>query len=104
MRILFKLRHILVRPFALKTSVPQQPYTGFPLLDRDGSDIILWFEDKHLTLWVIVGVERGERVLLSTAVEIHNSLGRIYMAVIRLTHPLLVRYCAWAMPCPLVPG
>ncbi|MDR1422607.1 MAG: DUF2867 domain-containing protein, partial [Coriobacteriales bacterium] len=45
MRILFKLRHILVRPFGLETNVPERPYTGFPLLDRDGEDIILWFED-----------------------------------------------------------
>jgi hypothetical protein len=101
MRALFKLRHILVRPFGLKTKVPGQPYTGFPLLDENDGGIILWFEDKHLTLWVTIGMEAGERILLSTAVKMHNNFGRIYLAMIRLLHPLLIRYCVWAMPCPL---
>jgi hypothetical protein len=101
MRILFKLRHVLVKAFGLKTEVPGLPYTGFPLLDKDGDNIILWLEDKHLTFWVTVDMETKERVLLSIAVKMHNGFGRIYLVVIRLFQPLLMRYGICPLPCPL---
>lgn len=51
---------------------------------------MLGVDDRHLDFRIGVRVDR-KRVRVTTAVQLNNRLGRLYWAIVRLVHPLVVR-------------
>jgi hypothetical protein len=96
---LLTLRHLMVAPFGLKTSAPNETGTAdiiglFPVLSQTPDRLVAGFDDKHLDFRVVVDVataDRGQRVTATTLVLTHNLLGRVYLAVIMPFHRLVVR-------------
>jgi hypothetical protein len=94
---LMSLRHRLVAPFGLKTSAP----TGtadtigiFPILSEAPDRLVAGFNDMHLDFRVVVDVAtsgQSQRVTATTLVKTHNTLGRVYLAIILPFHRLIVR-------------
>ncbi|MGJ4880542.1 MULTISPECIES: DUF2867 domain-containing protein [unclassified Bradyrhizobium] len=99
MAALLKLRNGLVRPFGLKTSGADarrpSPMIGiFPVINETPKQLVLGFDDKHLDFRVLVDVvshRATTQVTASTLVQTHNALGRVYLAVIKPFHRLVVK-------------
>jgi Protein of unknown function (DUF2867) len=99
---LLTLRHMLVAPFGLKTSgnsenPPRETIGLFPILIQTPDRLVAGFNDKHLDFRVVVDVATsgpddtsGQQVTATTLVKTHNALGRIYLAVIKPFHRLIV--------------
>jgi hypothetical protein len=96
---LLAVRHALVKPFGLKTSLPSEiaPANAiglFPILSETPDRLVAGFNDKHLDFRVVVDVTacgQGRRVTATTLVLTHNLLGRVYLATILPFHRLVVR-------------
>jgi hypothetical protein len=96
---LLTLRNLIVAPFGLKTSAPNESGTAdiiglFPVLSQTPERLVAGFDDKHLDFRIVVDVATsgGSRnVTATTLVKTHNLLGRTYLAVIMPFHRLVVR-------------
>lgn len=96
---LLSLRNLIVAPFGLKTSAPNQSGTAdiiglFPVVSQTPDRLVAGFDDKHLDFRVVVDVagSGGSRnVTATTLVKTHNLLGRVYLATILPFHRLVVR-------------
>lgn len=96
-----KLRDMLVKPFGLKTEndiknehAGNQEFDFAPVLYRSDQEIVMGMNDKHLyfRLSVLkVTQQKDSQVYLTTVVRFNNLGGRIYFALIRLFHGLIVR-------------
>jgi hypothetical protein len=98
---LLRLRHLLVAPLGLKTSGnsenPRRETIGlFPILTQTPDRLVAGFNDKHLDFRVVVDVAAGpddtsgQQVTATTLVKTHNALGRLYLAVIKPFHRVIV--------------
>ena len=99
---LLTLRHLLVAPLGLKTSghtenPPREAIGLFPILTQTPGRLVAGFNDKHLDFRVVVDVAAsgsseafGQQVTATTLVKTHNALGRLYLAVIKPFHRLIV--------------
>jgi Protein of unknown function (DUF2867) len=96
---LVDLRNLIVAPFGLKTSGAGERATGgmiglFPVLSETPDRLVAGFNDSHLDFRVLVDVMQagaGQQVTATTLVRTHNWLGRIYLAIIKPFHRLVVR-------------
>lgn len=96
---LLKLRDIAVAPFGLTQASSARRAEGdkvgfFPLVSETPQRLVAGFDDHHLDFRVVVDVAaagRGQRVTATTVVLMHNRLGRVYLAVIKPFHRLVVR-------------
>lgn len=68
----------------------------FTLISQSGSEVLLGDSDKHLD--VVVSVHRQQaatsteaRVTVTTVVNVHNWLGRLYMLPVRPAHRFIAR-------------
>jgi hypothetical protein len=89
-RAAMSARDAIARRAHLRTLPPDPPETGFPVLRRYQDEIVLGVDDRHLDFRIGVRVDR-KRVRVTTAVQLNNRLGRLYWAIVRLVHPLVVR-------------
>jgi len=96
---LLALRNLAVRPFRLKTgadvaSAAEDKVGIFPLISRSPGKVVLGLDDRHLDFRVLVEVrELGggrQEVAASTIVKTHNLLGRVYLAIVKPFHRLIV--------------
>ncbi|ALN78785.1 hypothetical protein LA76x_0624 [Lysobacter antibioticus] len=105
---LMRLRDALVGVFGLKTvkrlddelARGQHPRIAvFKVYEESGREVVFGENDKHLDVRfsVLCGEDRtsrgGRRLVLATAVQCHNRLGRFYLACIAPFHRLIVRSC-----------
>lgn len=96
--MLLSLRNLLVAPFGLKTSgksqtSPREMIGIFPILSQAPDRLVAGFNDRHLDFRVVVDVAPsgpGQQVTATTLVLTHNQLGRIYLAIIKPFHRLIV--------------
>jgi len=87
----------------IRSSIHKNPYIVgeragmFSVISVSEDEVILGDDDKHLNFRVSVLVLPGEEstVYVSTIVDEHNLMGRIYMLIVRPVHriiaPCLVR-------------
>lgn len=96
---LMALRNLLVRPFGLQgdpdAAAAGAPRVGmFPVISKNPGEIVLGFNDRHLDFRIVVQTEalkdQQTQVRMMTLVKRHNTLGRIYLAVIMPFHKLIV--------------
>jgi hypothetical protein len=65
----------------------------FPILSQAPDRLVAGFDDRHLDFRVVVDVAPsgpGQQVTATTLVLTHNMLGRIYLAIIKPFHRLVV--------------
>ena len=108
-KMLMTLRNKIVAPFGLKTGTDTRQITAekmefntgsriglFKIMARNENEIIVGEDDKHLnfkvSLWLRSDSANGnnKEVILSTAVNFNNWLGRLYFAVVKPFHKLIV--------------
>jgi Protein of unknown function (DUF2867) len=85
-RVLFGVRHVLVRAVGIE---PGDSHV-FDALDWRRDEVLVGTDQEHLSFRASVLVEPG-RVVVSTVVEVHNRRGRAYSALVRRVHPIVVR-------------
>lgn len=97
---LMKLRHVLVRPFGLKTGLGK--HSGgeskhkadlFTVLNKSFNEILMGEQDKHLDFWLSLYLEedgKGRYITASTVVKYNNRFGRLYFMLIRPFHKIIV--------------
>ena len=97
---LMLLRNLMVRPFGLQgdpdAAAAGAPRVGmFPMLSTEPGETVLGFDDRHLDFRIVVQTEALENqqtaVRMMTLIKRHNSLGRVYLAVIMPFHKLIVK-------------
>ena len=94
---LLRLRNMIVAPLGLKTSGAKETVREmigiFPVLSETPDRLVAGFNDKHLDFRVVVDVAtfpNTQQVTATTLVLTHNRLGRIYLAIIKPFHRLIV--------------
>ena len=97
---LLALRNLLVMPFRLKTGTmdlpkPQETVGIFPVVSQRPDRIVLGIDDRHLDFRVVVDVTpthgRTVSATATTFVRTHNAGGRIYLALVKPFHRVIVR-------------
>lgn len=83
---LLRLRNTLVRV----VGIPQGTPRAFDTLAVDGGELLLGQDDVHLDFRGSVLVTASE-VVLCTHARAKNRRGRLYLRVVQLVHPLVVR-------------
>ena len=93
---LMAARNLLMKPFGLKTSVrhlaPERKRFGmFPVLQTGPNHLVLGLDDKHLDFRIVLEVQpvgdgTASLVTLGTNVKCHNTLGHVYLAVVKPFH------------------
>jgi Protein of unknown function (DUF2867) len=96
---LLRLRNIVVAPFGLKAGEKaKKPFVEkagiFPVLDETPNRVVLGLDDRHLDFRLLVDVKDGsdgmQTVTASTLVRTHNAFGRIYLAIVKPFHRIIV--------------
>lgn len=83
---LMNLRQALVR----FVGIERAGESPFDSMLRNEHEVLLGIDQSHPNFRGSVLCEEN-RVVLSTIVQVHNVRGRIYSAVIRVVHPVIVR-------------
>ena len=92
---LLRLRNRVVRPFGLRSVVMKagEQVGGFPIVHVSARQVILGFDDWHLNFRIVVDLcERpdGSVLAVTTLVRRNNLAGRVYLAVVKPFHRLIV--------------
>lgn len=96
---LMGLRNIMMKPFGLRTPSPRpgpnpKAVGPFPIISTSPERVVLGFDDRHLDFRVIVDVKDlgagRQSITTSTLVKTHNTFGRLYMAVVKPFHRVIV--------------
>ena len=83
---LLGLRQVLVPLIG----VPPAPRRVFAVREVVGEEALLAFDDRHLDFRVGVGVDADRGLLrVVTTVRLHGWRGRVYLAPVRLLHPVV---------------
>ena len=85
-RVLFAVRELLVRGVGIERGGSHV----FDTVARTEHEVLLGADQEHLGFRASVLVD-VDRVVLSTVVELHNRRGRVYFAIVRRLHPIVVR-------------
>ncbi|BEL05015.1 hypothetical protein Q0Z83_032060 [Actinoplanes sichuanensis] len=87
---LLRLRNLLVAPFGIERG----DRTAFDTITGTDHEVLLGTDAEHLDFRASVLVEAGDdavTVTLSTHAAARTRGGRIYLALVRLVHPIVVR-------------
>lgn len=85
--VLLRLRNRLAPLIGVE---PADPREAFAVVDRSAGEVLLGSDASHLDFRASILVEDGT-LTVSTVVRIHNRRGQLYMAIVRLFHPAIVR-------------
>jgi hypothetical protein len=90
--VLLNLRNRIVGLFGLIHEPPAANAIGmFPIISQTADRVVLGFDDRHLDFRIIVNLRRAENaLLLTTLVQPHNIWGRVYLAIVKPFHRLIV--------------
>jgi hypothetical protein len=88
---LMRVRDVLARRLGLEEAGAGDG-AAFPVLARDGREVVVGLDDRHLDFRVSRAVRPhgSDRLVVTTAVRRHNGLGRAYFAIVKGPHLLLV--------------
>ncbi|MET3904268.1 DUF2867 domain-containing protein [Paenarthrobacter sp. 4246] len=71
--------------------VPKAPRDTFNVTDQAGEEALIFVRDKHLNFAAAVGVDPVSQLIrVTTAVELKGWRGKLYFAVVRPVHPIVV--------------
>lgn len=83
---LLRLRNALVELVGIERS----DTSAFDTVARTADEVLLGSDAEHLDFRVSVLCDTN-RVVSSTVVQVHNARGRLYWALVRPVHPIVVR-------------
>jgi len=101
--ILFKIRHLLVKPFGLKTGKDEDfkqrelairngiDHGLMSVVEKKDNETIISLDDKHLKAYISVYIEENKDIYLTTLVKFHNKLGFTYFYMICPFHIIVVK-------------
>jgi hypothetical protein len=94
-KLLMGLRNALVSPFGLKTGREQpRRKTLFPVVVTTPGRVVLGMDDRHLDFRLVIEVAAKSRDRLiataTTYVRTHNRAGRLYLALVKPFHRIIV--------------
>lgn len=100
---LFKIRNSIVHFFGLKTGVPDDYNEDFKvggyvkffkIYDIAANEVILGANDSHLNFRAVVHNQKTavHNIKVTTLVEYNNTKGKIYMAIVKPFHRLVVKH------------
>ncbi|MFS4483417.1 DUF2867 domain-containing protein [Hyunsoonleella sp. 2307UL5-6] len=100
---LMRLRNALVKVFGLKTDMDKSFKSDFrsggnigfiKVFSVEDNEVLIGADDKHLNFRVSVfnSKESQYNIKVTTLVEYKNTFGKIYMALIKPFHILIVKY------------
>ncbi len=84
--VLFRLREALVRAVGIESGGRHV----FDTVSWTPDEVLLGIDQGHLSFRASVLLEPS-RVVLTTVVKVHNRRGRLYSALVRQVHPVVVR-------------
>ena len=85
---LLAVRKVLMRPFGVVTD----EHEVFTTQAISPTECVVGMDDKHLDFRAVVTLdERAGSVTLTTIVNVHSTIGKIYWSVVRHFHPVVVR-------------
>ncbi len=84
--VLFGLREVLVRAVGIESGGGHV----FDTVSWSPDEVLLGIDQRHLSFRASVLLE-PTRVVLTTVVKVHNRRGRVYSALVRRVHPVVVR-------------
>jgi Protein of unknown function (DUF2867) len=96
---LMAARNLAVKPFRLKTELDRtgrrdETIGWFPVLDQSAREVVLGLDDRHLDFRILIEVKElgtgKQEVTASTAVKTHNLIGRVYLAIVKPFHRIIV--------------
>ncbi len=96
---LLTVRNLIVKPFGLisgreRTAQPSPRVGILPVIRQSTNHVVLGLNDRHLDFRVLIEIEdRGaawQEISVSTAVKTHNPLGRVYLAIVKPFHRIIV--------------
>ena len=101
-RVLFKIRNALVGWLGLKTELPQKTDMTFEVGNHAGffeiysiedNSVTLGADDSHLNFRAVIYNSGKEKfnIKVSTLVEYNNRMGKVYMAIIKPFHHIVVK-------------
>jgi hypothetical protein len=91
-RVLMKLRNRMVQPFGLQAGAIEDAAAPFPVIGRNGDEILMEGIDGHLNFRVSVLIDREQsHIFTTTLVHYNNRLGRLYFFFVKPFHQLIVR-------------
>ncbi|SDW78854.1 Protein of unknown function [Arthrobacter sp. cf158] len=71
--------------------IPKAPRDTFKVTAQSGEEALIFVRDKHLNFAAAVGVDPVSRLIrVTTAVELKGWRGKLYFAVVRPVHPMVV--------------
>ena len=107
---LLKLRDFIVKPFGIQTGLDSEPpilnrslrynvgqkAVAFTVINRSESEIVMAEDDKHLyfriSVFSVSGTEKDpNEIFLTTIVQFHNALGKLYFIPVKPFHQLIIR-------------
>lgn len=88
---LLAIRDRIVRIAGLHQAREDGVSQRFPILASTEQEVITGDDDTHLSFRVSTRRSEHQTMVITTTVTIHNRLGRLYWAVVRFVHPLVVR-------------
>lgn len=88
---LMRARDLLARQVGLKSAATGNG-ASYPVLAQDAREVVVGMDDRHLDFRVAVTVRPfgSQFLLVTTAVRRHNRFGRVYFAVVKGLHHVLV--------------
>ena len=84
--VLFGVREVVVRLVGIERGGSH----AFDTVSWNADEVLLGVDQRHLSFRASVLLE-PTRVVLSTVVQVHNGRGRVYSALVRRIHPVVVR-------------
>ncbi len=96
---LMAVRNLAVKPFRLKTELdrtvrPCKTIGWFPVIGQSASEVVLGLDDRHLDFRILIEVtDLGtgkQEITASTAVKTHNLIGKVYLAIVKPFHRIIV--------------
>jgi hypothetical protein len=88
---LMKARHLMVRPFGLKTDKEVKTDKFFPVIEKNEHEVIMGINDAHLNFRTSVFADRKESyIYLTTIVQYNKFLGKAYFFFVKPFHRLIV--------------
>jgi hypothetical protein len=88
---LLRLRNALVGLIG----VERGDRSSFDTVARTGDELLLGTDAGHLDFrasLLVADADAARAVTLSTVTVVHNTRGRLYLAVVKLVHPIVVRH------------
>ena len=91
---LYKVRNILVKPFGIEggdiLKSEDEDYLKDYIIEDTENEAIMRKDDKHLLFYVSIAKIENNLIDVTTVVQYHNALGKVYFFFIKPFHKMIL--------------